>query len=609
MIPEAWQGAFLVAFLACSVVAHSQASGVSGMHISSATSIESLFVSDSSNRADFDLFMLGAQGDKGIRQAESPSNSVSQLDLKAPRTARREYEKGLQLFIQKQFKDSIGHFVRSTTIYPEFVAAHNAIGLAFMALAEKDQAQKEFAQAVALDDHLPNSYLNLGRAEFSLQHYPAAQESLERASSISPLDLHLLTTLTYFQFLNHDYGAVIASAHHVHSRKHEGAAIVHYLAAAAYQGSSNLTAADQELQTFLLEDPKSQWATPARRYLEQIRQSAKPAPPVTISYAVDPGETRPAPGELPSTMKALLQEVKERKQLAELEPEPAPTCETCGLDNLSRQILADVSPGPSAVEGRLGSGNSGWTLRKNVDEVTVFFAAMDHGKSVGNLTPQQVRVRDDQMPPVAITEFRNESQLPLRIGLVVDTSASVTNRFSFELRTAASFLRKVVTGKYDLAFVVGFANSVLLTQEFTSDVVRISHGINQLAPGGGTSAWDAVGFAVEKLATRPEVQPVARVLVVISDGDDNSSTISLKQAIEAAERAEVTVYTVSTREADILQDSALAGDHALKALAGRTGGVAFFPGSLGRFDHSLEELQQTIRSRYLNFLQTGSVQK
>ncbi|HEV2113551.1 MAG TPA: VWA domain-containing protein, partial [Terriglobales bacterium] len=197
----------------------------------------------------------------------------------------------------------------------------------------------------------------------------------------------------------------------------------------------------------------------------------------------------------------------------------------------------------------------------------------------------------------------SEAQLPLRMGLVIDTSESVSQRFSFEQAAATSFVRNVVTGKDDLAFVVGFSNSVLMVQDFTGEISKISEGIGKLAPAGGTALWDAVAFAADKLASRPEEQPVARVLVVISDGEDNSSNATLKQAIEAAEHGEVAVYTVSTYDfhevATAFMESAHLGNRALRTLAGRTGGSDFLPGSLGDLNHSLAALQQIIHSRYL----------
>lgn len=229
----------------------------------------------------------------------------------------------------------------------------------------------------------------------------------------------------------------------------------------------------------------------------------------------------------------------------------------------------------------------------------MFFAAMDHGKPITNLAASDVEIRDDSQPPVAILGFRNESQLPLRLGLVVDTSASVAERLSFELAAATRFLQDIVVNKDDLAFVVGVNNAVRLVQDFTADQTLASQAVNQLAPGGGTALWDAVAFAADKLATHPEVQPVARILVVISDGEDNSSGVTLKQAIATAQSGEVAVYTVSTSDDLSREPSVLLGNHALRTLSDLTGGAAFVPGSARHLEASLADLQQVIRGRYL----------
>jgi VWFA-related protein len=190
---------------------------------------------------------------------------------------------------------------------------------------------------------------------------------------------------------------------------------------------------------------------------------------------------------------------------------------------------------------------------------------------------------------------------------VIDTSDSVASRFKFEQEAAANFMQKGVTGPGDLAFVVGFSNSVLLVQDFTGDQKLISHAVGQLVPAGGTAFWDAVAFAADKLAVRQESQPVARILIVISDGEDNSSSATAKQTISRAQRGEVTIYTVNTLDdVDSVADS-LAGEHtlntvgahALHTLADLTGGAAFTPGSIHRLKGSLASLQQVIRSRYL----------
>jgi VWFA-related protein len=214
----------------------------------------------------------------------------------------------------------------------------------------------------------------------------------------------------------------------------------------------------------------------------------------------------------------------------------------------------------------------------------------------------EVTVRDAGKPPASVVAFRTESELPLRLGLIIDTSESVKGRFSFEQSAASDFVQKVLTKKVDTAFVVGASNSVLLVQDFTSDTAQITDGIRSLAPAGGTALWDAVEFAANKLSEKTEAQPVAKVLVVISDGRDNSSRNSLKHAIEASEHKDVTIYTVSTNDVRYLStaflDSAILGDRALKNLAERTGGTSFVPGSINNLDKSLSDLQEFIRGRY-----------
>jgi VWFA-related protein len=148
-----------------------------------------------------------------------------------------------------------------------------------------------------------------------------------------------------------------------------------------------------------------------------------------------------------------------------------------------------------------------------------------------------------------------------------------------------------------------------MVQDFTSDQGLMAQAINELAPSGGTALWDAVNFAADKLASCPESQPVARVMVVISDGEDNSSSVTLKEAIASALRREVAVYTVSTRDVLNEEEGAVLGDRALQTISELTGGAAYRPGSVSRLNGSLTELQEVIRSRYLISYRPASFQR
>jgi tetratricopeptide (TPR) repeat protein len=168
-----------------------------------------------------DMSMLMIGGNDARKRQEGASDSVSKVDLKAPGAARRQYNEGVRFLLLKSLDRAVEHLTKCIAIYPSYVAAHNALGSVYLELGQNEQAQKEFAQAVALDDHLPYSYLNLGWSQLALKNYPAAQESIQKASALAPLDLHLLMAQTYAQFLNHNYSAAIASAQQVHGRKHE----------------------------------------------------------------------------------------------------------------------------------------------------------------------------------------------------------------------------------------------------------------------------------------------------------------------------------------------------------------------------------------------------
>lgn len=547
----------------------------------------------------------------------SPMGSVSALDLKAPGKARKEFATGYQLLMRKDYSGAVGHLSSAISIYPDFVAAHNALGSAYMGLGQNQKARDEFAKAAALDDHLPISYFNLGCAQIALSDFASAEASVQKAALLAPADLQLATALAYAQFMNHDYPAVIATTASVHKHKHQGAAMVHYYAAAAWDGQDNLPEAENELRTLLREDPKSPAAEQARTLLLQFKidqikkdalktQSANPAPPPSSSSPALPVVTGPTPEQIAAQAQLDAQDVREQQQIAEAEAEPDSVCPACASPASSSNLAAAPTSRDKDTVRTATRSNGTFTLRAVVDEVAVFFAATDHGKSVTDLTPADIGIRDDQKSPAIVTGFRNQAQLPLRLGVIIDTSESVADRFSFEQHAATDFLQKVLTDQNDLAFVVGAANSILLVQDFTSEQPKMVHAINQLAPAGGTALWDAVAFAADKLASRPEDQPVARILVVISDGKDNSSSSTLKEAIAAAERDEVFVYTVSTRESNdtsddltIAADHSPTGDRALKVLAENTGGAAFVPGSVRWLNKGLDDLQEVIRSRYL----------
>ncbi|HTM87182.1 MAG TPA: VWA domain-containing protein [Terriglobales bacterium] len=242
-------------------------------------------------------------------------------------------------------------------------------------------------------------------------------------------------------------------------------------------------------------------------------------------------------------------------------------------------------------EALLATAPNSWTLRKQVNEVQVLFTASRHGQFVSGLTQGDIRVRDNDNP-ATIVDFRGQENLPLRVVLLVDTSDSIRGRFQFEKEAAALFLRQTLRGQTDQAMVAGFNNSFHLSQDFSHDPRLLSAGIDRLWPGGGTAIYDAVAQACSMLS-RPGEGVVARVLILVSDGDDNSSKSTLQAVVARAQQAEVTIYTVST---NYLGNSP--ADSNLKHLAQPTGGQALFPGSARKLARAFDRISEELRHRY-----------
>jgi Ca-activated chloride channel family protein len=253
----------------------------------------------------------------------------------------------------------------------------------------------------------------------------------------------------------------------------------------------------------------------------------------------------------------------------------------------------------AVVEDPVSSGE--WLLTKQVNEVSVIFVALRKGKAVGELSQNDISVRDDDKAPTAILGFRTEQGLPLRVGVAIDTSSSVTSRFRFEQAAASAFFHQAVNRDNDLGFVMGFENHPTVTQDFVGDPDLLSQGVDRLTPGGGTALYDAVRAACQKLRHRPEQDMVARVLVVLSDGQNNAGEVTLERAIDAAQEAEVTIYTISTNYARYAaqQDwAADAGNSNLRQLAEQTGGRVLFPANPRGVAKAFARIEEELRSRY-----------
>jgi Ca-activated chloride channel family protein len=520
------------------------------------------------------------------------SGAFSALDLEAPNNAVEEFNRASSLIKAQNSKEAMKHLQKAIHDYPKFVSAHIGLGLAYIDQEDPDRARSEFEAAAKLDDKFPGSFLNLGRLALSLNDFGTAQSQLEKAASRHPKDPKILLDLANAQNGNHQYQHCLETAQQVHALEHKGMANVHYVAAAAAIAMHNFDVMEHELTLFLTEDPTNPFAPAARKNLDALSRSktlkaADPASPLLADAKI----ASLGPQTFPNSdrLKAQLSAVGDESD--------GGSCVDCGT-------LADANPavegghgGPSvaALPGLSDGARGVWTIRKSVDDVAVFFAVSSHGHMINDLEASDIQILDDNKPPAKVLQFTPQSKLPLRLALLIDTSGSVHERFMFEKRAAAKFIQKMVSSGSDLGFVAGFNTETNVTQDFSADTGELGHGIEKLTNGGGTALFDAVSLACRKLAAYPESERVARVLVILTDGEDNSSHNSLKQSLQAVERSGVTVYTVSTRED---QGSKTDADKVLEVLADRSGGRAMFPGDIFTLGSSFDKLRDVIRSRY-----------
>ena len=265
---------------------------------------------------------------------------------------------------------------------------------------------------------------------------------------------------------------------------------------------------------------------------------------------------------------------------------------------------APASPTGSNARGSdlsAPDGSDPFIFKKLVDDVTVSFSVTDGHKFVHDVTQENIRVMDDHKPAVRILAFRHQRDLPLRLGLLVDTSASVNPRFRFEQQAATQFLRKIVRHGLDQAFVLGFADHVRITQDYTDDPAQLAAGVAALRNGGGTALFDSIHAACQKLSGAQSNEPEARVLVVLSDGDDNTSKTKLDQAINLAQINDITIYTINTRGETIdFSNPGLTakGDASMKKMAEQTGGRSFVHMTSQELTRSFSAIEEETRNRY-----------
>jgi VWFA-related protein len=260
---------------------------------------------------------------------------------------------------------------------------------------------------------------------------------------------------------------------------------------------------------------------------------------------------------------------------------------------------ATPPPGTPPVATPDGTQQAGqdpvFKLAVRANLVNLVFTVVDgKGRFIKNLHKENFGLLDNQRPPAAVLGFTQQTNLPLRIGIMLDTSSSIRTRFKFEQDSAYDFFRQVLQPK-DRAFIEGFDIEVALTQDYTNNPALLDEGIRKLRPGGGTALFDSLYKTCrDQMLSLSEESSVRKVVILVSDGDDNYSRALESDAIKMCQRAETIVYTISTDTSPTKGK----GGEVLRTIADATGGQAFYPNRLEDVANSFVNIEEELRSQY-----------
>ncbi len=236
------------------------------------------------------------------------------------------------------------------------------------------------------------------------------------------------------------------------------------------------------------------------------------------------------------------------------------------------------------------------TYRVSVDLVNVFCSVWDKNTSafVTNLSRDDFAIFEDNRKQ-DIKNFSREMNLPLTLAFLIDTSQSVAPKLKFEQDAATSFFQSVLRDR-DRAMLLEFDSGVTLVQDFTNDPNKMAKQIRSLRAAGGTALYDAITLACDEKLIR---EIGRKAIVILSDGEDQSSKATFEQALEMALKAEATIFSISVNRGGFFGvGNTKNGDHVLKQLADETGGRAFFPFKVEELDDAFRQISQELRSQY-----------
>lgn len=255
----------------------------------------------------------------------------------------------------------------------------------------------------------------------------------------------------------------------------------------------------------------------------------------------------------------------------------------------------DAESGANPAAGKpLPKENSAYILRTDVEEVVLNASVLEGTRQVQDLKRGNFQVFEDGVKQ-SIVSFQH-TDLPVSIALVVDNSGSMNKKRPAVNKSTLDLIE--ASNQQDEAFVVNFSDEAFIDQDFTSNVNKLRDGLSHIESRGGTALYDAVVASADKLAAdgkRPK-----QVLILITDGEDNASTLTLEQTIRRVQQLSgPVIYSIGLLFGDETSRAEMRhARRALEMLSTETGGIAYFPKSIQQVDQIAAEVARDIRSQY-----------
>ncbi len=241
-----------------------------------------------------------------------------------------------------------------------------------------------------------------------------------------------------------------------------------------------------------------------------------------------------------------------------------------------------------------GPADSDTPITLDVTRINLLFTVTDKkGRFMTNLKKDDFEITENKRKQ-KILEFTAESDLPLRLAILIDTSNSIRTRFRFLQDAGVEFVNTAMRAGQDKGLIMHFDTQAQLAVKLTEDKAALTTAIRRMLPGGGTALYDSIYRASQELTKDEPHDKYRRAIIIMSDGEDTLSQFSREQALEMAHKADCVIYTVSTN----ITHNATTGDKVLKYLAEQTGGLAYFPFKEEDLGQSFVNIVNELRHQY-----------